>query len=276
MRGCERGRGSKPDAAISLYADGKVIDSRQLTVGGGRSEGFTLPVSSTAHVFEAKLNTKDYLKADNYAVAIADAGSHLRVLLVAAGGDPFLEKALALDPRVTPDKTQSLPATERASASGDTAYDVIVFDGVTEVPVKAASTLTFGAPGPATPAVRSADAAKPVFTVAEDVPLMAGVDLRPTYIESASVVTPRSGARTVALGRTASGSDVPLVLEKAGTRRQVYVTFRPGDSDLPLQFAFPILISNALTFLAAVGLAAAIWSSRSAPQSRCPPSARAH
>ena len=235
--------------AISLYADGRVIDSRQIVVAGDRREGFTLPVSPTAHIFEARLTADDDLKADNYAVAVTDVGSHLRVLLVAAGGDPFLEKALALDPRVTLDKTQMLPETEQLSAHGNSSYDLIVFDGVPEVPVKAASTLTFGAPGPASPAVKTGDAAKPEFSVAEDVPLMTGVDLRSTFIESAAVVTPRSGATTVATARTSNGTDVPLVLEKAGARRQIFIAFRPGDSDLPLQFGFPILISNALDFL---------------------------
>ena len=236
-------------AAISLYADGKLIDSRQLVAGGEGKEGFTVAVSPTAHVFEAVLNANDDLKADNYAVAVADAGSHLRVLLVAAGGDPFLEKALALDPRVTLDKTQALPESERLSARGESAYDLIVFDGVPEVPVKAAATLTFGPPGPASPAVKTGEAPKPQFTVAEDVPLMAGVDLRSTFIQSASVVSPRSGGRTVAVGHTSAGAEVPLVIEKSGGRRQVYVAFRPGDSDLPLQFAFPILVSNALDFI---------------------------
>src|SRR5208283_1406480 len=126
-----------------------------------------------------------YLKADNYAVTVADVGSHLRVLLVVAGGDPFLEKALALDPRVTLDRISQLPDAEMASSSGEGSYDLVVFDGVPEVPVKAPSTLTFGSPGPASPAVKDGDAPNPRFTVAEDVALMAGVDMRTTYIESA-------------------------------------------------------------------------------------------
>jgi len=237
------------DAVISIFADGAVIDSRRLLVAGDRSEGFTLGAPAAAHVFEARLDAHDDLAADNYAVAVADSGSHMRVLLVAPAGDPFLEKALALDPRVTLDKSEALPDTERAQTNGSSAYDLVVFDGAPEVEVKAPATLTFGAPGPGSPAIRTGDTQKPTFTDAEDVPLMAGVNLSSTFIDACAVVKPRNGARAVAVGRTGDGAELPLVLAREGARRQLYVAFRPGDSDLPLQFAFPIFISNALDFL---------------------------
>jgi hypothetical protein len=236
--------------AVTLYADGKVIDSRQLTVEAGKRNGYVLPVPPSSHVFEASLVDGDPLTADNYAAVVADSGSHLRILLVAAGGDPFLEKALALDPRVTLDKSESLPTSELATGSGQSQYDLVVFDGVPEVAVKAPAVLAFGAPGPASPAIgTSSSATKPTFTTAEDIPLMAGVDLQSTFIQSASVVKPRNGAMAVAEGRSSTGQVMPLIIESSLGRKQIYVPFRPGDSDFPLQFAFPIFISNALDFL---------------------------
>lgn len=240
------------NATVSIYGDGSLVDSRALVLPSNASQGFTIRVSPTVHVFEAKLSADDYLKSDNYAVAVADAGSHVRTLLVAPGGDPFVEKALALDPRVTLDKTSSLPDTERAGSAGVSNYDLIVFDGAQEVAVKAVSTLTFGKPGPASPVTLTGEAKHPAFTVAEDVPLMAGLQLASTFIESASLVMPKAGATVVATGRAVSGAETPLIVQSRNARRQIYVSFRPGDSDLPLQFGFPILISNAIDFLAGV------------------------
>ncbi len=249
---------------VNLYGDGRLVDSRQIVVAGGKRYGITLPVSTSTHVFEAVLVDDDKLKADNYAVAVADSGSRLRVLLVAQGGDPFLEKALALDPRVTLDKSESLPATER-EGKGPSQYDVVVFDGVPDVPVRAASTLTFGAPGSSSPAATLGSPTRTTFTTVEDVPLMSGVDLSNTFIQTAALVKPRNGGRVVAEGRSPDGASMPLVIQNSTNRREIYVAFRPGESDFPLQFAFPIFVSNALDFLGGESVGGKIVVSAGAP-----------
>lgn len=230
------------EGSLTILGDGKLVDSRRVTLAPGADSGFSLPVSTSIRVFEANLDVPDFLKSDNYAVAVSEENSRLRVLMVAKGGDPFLEKALVLDPRVSLDKSESLP-----SKTGD--YDIVVFDGVPEAPVQARGVLAFGSPGPASPAVGSAVAERPTASVAEDVPVMTGVDLSSTFIRTAALTKPTGSGRVVAEGRTRSGESVPLIVQAEGARPHLYVAFRPGDSDFPLQPAFPIFVANALDFL---------------------------
>lgn len=234
-----RNTGTKPmEGAISLYADGHVLDSERMAAAPGKTWGRTLPAPSGAKVFEAKLDAPDVLKADNYAVTIADPGASLRVLLVSAG-NPFLERALALDPRVTLDRAATLP-----NDLGDK-YDIVVFDGVPEQPVKARGVLALGVPGPSSPVVANGTAKGPTFVSAEKKPLLDGVDLSGVFIDNQQVVRPKAQGEVLA-----QSSKGPLVVTaQSPAQRQIFLAFSPLQSDFPLQVAFPIFVGNALTFL---------------------------
>ncbi len=225
-------------ATISLFADGKVIDSEKITVKPGIQWGKTIIVSPTAKVLEAKLeSTDDVLPADNYAVTLASPGASLHVLIVSPG-DPFMERALNLDPRVTLDRATSLPK--------DTSmYDVVVFDGVQESPVKARGVLTFGTPGSNSPVTDNGTTGTFKFVSTEKKPLMENVEFDGVFIESVHRVKAKATAEVLA--QTSVG---PLVVasRSAGTR-QVYVAFDPLKSDFPLQISFPIFIANCLDYL---------------------------
>ena len=110
-----KNHGSTPNSGtLSLFADGKVIDSiKSPTIGPNGQWGRTIAAPAGAKVFEAKLDAPDYLKSDNYAVDVTDPNAALRVLLITKG-NIFLERALALDPRVTLDKALEVPVGERA------------------------------------------------------------------------------------------------------------------------------------------------------------------
>ena len=225
-------------ATVTLFGDGKVIDSEKASIKQGVQWGKTLNVAPSIKVFEAKLDApEDELPADNYAVTLVDPGSTLHVLLVSSG-DPFLERALVLDPRVSLDRASSLPVdTSR--------YDIVVFDGVQEKPVKARGVLTFGAAGPNSPVSEQGSISGPRFVSSEHRPLMADVDLDGLYIESAQAVKPKATAEIVA--RSDRG---PLVVtNQSGGLKQVYVSFQPLQSDFPLQVSFPIFIGNCLDYL---------------------------
>lgn len=226
------------ECTVTLTGDGKALDSVKALIKPGIQWGKTLMVAPTTKVFEAKLQSdEDMLPADNYAVTLTDPGATLRVLLVAAD-DPFLERALNLDPRVTLDRATSVPTdTSR--------YDVVVFDGVEEKPVKSRGVLTFGSVGATSPVTNDGTANSPRFISSEKKPLMENVDLEGLYIERATKVKPKATAEVLAVANAG-----PLVVtSRSGGKRQIYVSFEPLKSDFPLQVSFPIFIANCLDFL---------------------------
>ena len=241
-----KNHGSHANAGtLSLFADGKVIDSvKSPMIAPNGQWGRTIQAPAGARVFEAKLDAPDFLKSDNYAVAITDPNAALRVLLISKG-NLFLERALALDPRVTLDKATEVPATELGSG-GASQYDVVVFDGIPEQPVKSRGVLTFGAVGMSSPVTANGSAAKPKFVSAEKKALLESVNLQPVFIDRQTIVAPKPNGEVLAL--TSVG---PLVItaQEPG-KRQIFVSFEPMNSDFPLQIGFPIFVANALDFLA--------------------------
>jgi hypothetical protein len=240
-----KNHGANPlSGVLNLYADGKVIDSIQTPKIGPNSQwGRTIAAPAGAKVFEAKLDAPDFLKSDNYAVAVADPNASLHVLLVTKG-NLFLERALSLDPRVTLDKATEVPSTE-LSGPGTGTYDIVVFDGLPEQQVKARGILTLGTPGPSSPVIAGSVVKKPHFVSAEKKPILESVDLESVFIDRQQSVSAKPSGEVLA--QTSAG---PLVVASQDTsKRQVFVGFEPLDSDFPLQVGFPIFISNALDFL---------------------------
>ncbi|HVL39435.1 MAG TPA: VWA domain-containing protein, partial [Fimbriimonadaceae bacterium] len=71
------------DAVLTITADGAPVHSEKLSIAGRAEWGRTISVPRQVKVFQAQLEApQDQLGADNYAVALADPGSTLRVLLV--------------------------------------------------------------------------------------------------------------------------------------------------------------------------------------------------
>jgi Ca-activated chloride channel homolog len=242
---------TKPmEGILTVYGDGHPVDSLKTGLIAPASVfGKSIPVASSIKVLEAKLGANDALKSDNYAVCVVNPGASLKVLLV-GHGDPFLERALALDPRVTLDKATIVPNDQKGSVGQSIPteggkYDLVVFDGVPEEPVKARGVLTFGLVGPASPVQDLGLTKAGAFISATNNPLLRGVDLRGVYMEGQHKVAPK------AIGSVIADSTVgPLVVEaRTEGRRQVYVAFDPMQSDFPLQVGFPIFIGNVLDYV---------------------------
>lgn len=228
---------------VTVYADGKAVDSNNVSIEANGHWGKTIPAPSDAKVFEAKVESAgDVLAADNRAVALTSPGASLHVLLI-SHGDLFLERALALDPRVTLDRTDSVPA------DGGATYDLVVFDGVQEEPVKSRSVLTFGAAGSSSPVIPTGASTSPAFkTSKRGADLLKGVDLSSVYVGNTEQVRAKPTAEVLA--ETSAG---PLIVQSLADQRQIYVSFEPMKSDFPLQVGFPIFIANALDFLGGEG-----------------------
>lgn len=228
---------------LTVTADGKVADSATIRIGPGQTWGKTIRVRPQTKVVEAKLDSGDALSADDYAASVTDPNAHARVLLVTKG-DMFLERALALDPRVTLEKAEKVPEGELQGSTGLAGYDIVVFDGVREVAVKARGVLTFGSPGPSTPVTSNGTVKSPTFVSAENDRLMEGVDFENVFIEKFQRVAPKGGGRVLA-----ESSAGPIVVASKSNVRHVFVAFAPLDSDFPLNVSFPVFVGNALDFL---------------------------
>ncbi|MCH8275114.1 MAG: VWA domain-containing protein [Armatimonadetes bacterium] len=235
---------------LSLHAGGRLFDSRKVEIPPGETLGVNVAAPRGAKIVEAFLETDDLLAADNYAAAVTDPSASIRVLLVSSG-NIFLERALALDPRVTLDRAASLPETERAGSLGQSAYDIVVFDGVAEKRVKARGVLSFGVAGSPSPVTVSGSVKNPLFIDADaEHALMRFVDMRDTYVAESEQASPKP--QGVVLAESSAG---PLIVAADTDKRQIYVSFKLLESDFPLQVGFPIFIANVLDYLAGEGSA---------------------
>jgi hypothetical protein len=220
-------------ATVTLDADGKVVNSAEVKLGTGGfwSKAFPIPSSQ---VVTARLKVQDALAADNFAAAYGRPSDSLKVLLVGQGS-LFLERALSLDPRVTLDKSPTLPT----GAGGS--YDVVVFDGAPPSPVEGAGILVFGPESEA--ATQRGSMTRPRAGEAQPHPVLRDVDLTGVYVERAARLAPRSGARIIA---SAEGGAWMAALEN---RPYLHVGFLLKDTDWPLSVSFPIFVSRALDWL---------------------------
>ncbi|MBV6458548.1 MAG: hypothetical protein HONBIEJF_01679 [Fimbriimonadaceae bacterium] len=228
---------------LRLYAEGKLINAFDVRIAGRGEWSQTLGLPPSAKLLEARFEGRDMLAADNYQADVAETGARIRVLLITSG-NPFLERALAIDPRVVLDKTSSVPAAERAGTNGVSNYDIVVFDEGTHPAVKCRRTLSFGASSRGLAAEVSGKGSRGSFVTATAHPVMAGVDLETAYIQSVVAATPAPGSEIVA--ESTAG---PLIVVRERSNPSIVVAFSPMKSDFPLQIGFPIFIGNALTFL---------------------------
>jgi hypothetical protein len=205
-------------------------------------------VPSGARLVTARLDGADALSTDDVAHAIVPAGGTTPVLIVGPG-NPYLENALALLPRV---ELYAVGEDGYADALGDGAEDgapfgLVVFDGVVPDDEHGVPALYVdpSADGPfgevagriETPSIASPDATEP---------LLRFVDLASVHIGRARDIELADGLRAL----VATGADDPLVaVGEADGRRLALIGFDLAESDLPLQVAFPLLTSNLVDFL---------------------------
>ena len=229
---------------LEVYADGELVDARELTIPPGqRSEALVSTVPAAATVVEARLAGSDALLTDDRAFAVVPADETTRTLLVGAG-NAYLENALALLPRLelyAVDADGYEDAIADAEEAG-TPYGFLVFDGVVpddppELPALYLDPDADGSFGTVegrveNPAIDRTD---------PDEPLLRFVDLTTVHIGRARELSLVDGMRAVV--ETPRGNPLVAVGEVGGHRVGL-IGFDLGESDLPLQVAFPLLMSN--------------------------------
>ena len=180
----------------------------------------------------------DSLALDDSAVALLSAPRDVTAV-VAGPGNVFVESALAAVPGVEVRSVQAVPE----DLSG---VDILVVDRVI-APVRPAVPTLYVAPTrPPADITVNGLAQRPALTFQDPgSQLLTDVDLSGVAIAQAQ----RVDAPTLQVA--ASGPDGPLLLAgRLGDMPVVYLPLRLGDSNLPLQVAWPVLVANIVTALA--------------------------
>ena len=242
---------SRRNVKVELIVDRTLFDLKSVELGPGESKAIIFTgisgsrrYANSRGLIVARIRDQDALSTDNEAYALLPERKPIRVLLVTRN-NWFLENALQAGEA---NETQIVsPANYRTSLNQ--AFDVVMFDR--EVP----SGITLETPGnflflgasPLPPAVLS-DHPVVVETDPGD-PIMRFVDLSTSTILRAIRLPGEIPGWTVRA--PVAGADGPLVLSlESSRRRRVIIAFDPIDSDLPVRVAFPLLIHNAVTWLA--------------------------
>jgi hypothetical protein len=236
--------GADATRRLEVYADGALVDARDLDLPAGqRSEALIGAVPAAARTIEARLAGADALAADDRAVAVVPAEDATRALVVGPG-NTYLENALALLPRLhlyAVGEDGYAAAIAEAEADG-IPYGLIVFDGIVPdespgIPSLYVDPASDGAFGTVEGSINA-----PVIdrTDPED-PILRFVDLSTVHIGRARSIELAAGMQAVVA--TPAGGPLVAAGEVAG-KPVALIAFDLGESDLPLQVAFPLLVSN--------------------------------
>ena len=242
---------SVKNVKVELTVDETLFDLKAIDLSPGESRAIIFSgisglkrYANSRGLIVARIEDQDALSTDNQAYALLPERKPILVLLVTRN-NWFLENALKAGEA---NETQIVsPANYRTSLNQ--AFDVVIFDR--ELP----SGITLDAPGnflflgvaPLPSAVLS-DHPVIVETDPGD-PIMRFVDLNTSTILRAVRLPREIPGWTVRA--PVAGADGPLVVSlESSRRRRVIIAFDPIDSDLPVRVAFPLLIHNAVAWLA--------------------------
>jgi hypothetical protein len=240
-------------AIVSISIGGDLFSAQQLTVPARGSADLTLadlpdePATYSA-ALSAPLSTPgaeagaafDSFALDDTAWAVYQPPTSGRVLVLSPG-NIFLEQILTALPGLQPFR-----ASPSAPLPTDP-FDLYVYDSVTETVKLPATELLIVNPISSTLfIVGETFTNTKLARVAPNDPLTQYLDWGGVNILQARRVEVPDWARVLV---EAEGG--PLVFAgETGGRRVAVITFRLQDSDLPLQLAFPVLMSNLISYLA--------------------------
>jgi Ca-activated chloride channel homolog len=240
---------SEATRRLEIYADGALVDARELTIPPGqRSEALISTVPPAAATIEARLAGADALAADDRAFAIVPAQGRTRTLLVGEG-NAYLENAMALLPRLelyAVGGSGYADALAEADEAG-TPYGLFVFDGVLPDEPPPGAALYIDPPDGGEFGQVGGRIDGPLLDRTDpDEPILRFVDLTTVHVGRAREIDLADGMRPV----VATGAGRPLVaVGESEGRRLGLIGFDLGESDLPLQVAFPLLMSNLVDHL---------------------------
>jgi hypothetical protein len=235
---------------VDLYADGQLRDSRTIKLDPQRRTDVSIDdiddPSHPASVVEVRLGSADGaagpaadpLAVDDRAWAIVPPVRKRQVLL-AGEPDPYLETALSY-----------LPDTELYYRSGDEwstltgldQYELVIFNRFLPPELPALPTLAIAPPRTSPLGTVSGTLSNPGMGALDPTdPILRYVDLTTVHVAEAQRLDLPAWAREVVPGPASSSL---LYAGELDGRPAAVLAFEPRRSDLPLQVAFPILLSN--------------------------------
>jgi Ca-activated chloride channel family protein len=241
----------KKDAELELRLDDVLIDAQEIEIPAESTQSVVFSDFGDARgMLQVAVNAADDFAIDDVAYIDFEPKATIDVLLVTPkAGNLFLEQGLNSDARTALSKT-TLESYKALAAKSDglSQYDLIVFDRSCPDELAPGSYLIFGTTAPKGPAAATGKALNTVIVDwSQTSPLNRFVDYSEVRIAEAPVLRPASWGDVVA--ETESG---PVIV--SGERRDskfVVVGFDVGheNSDFGLRVAFPIFLSNCITWL---------------------------
>ncbi|MBN2243602.1 MAG: hypothetical protein JW793_13030, partial [Acidobacteria bacterium] len=227
---------------FEISLDGAVLKSETIRLHSKQRERAVTDVPAGSYgIIRAAIRAEDSLEIDNEACAILEQHG-IRVLLGTAG-NTFLQKALEANPRIA---LTVLDPEACTTEELDKGYDIIVLDGFEPPRLPPANYLLIRS-GPGRSIGRGSlrgEPREPVFT-RPDHPVLAFLDPGDFTIDRAAGPD-LSPADTVLI----EGNGLPLLAaNEIGVHRTVKLRFDIRDSGLALTYAFPVLVSNILSWL---------------------------
>ena len=228
---------------LQVFGDGVLLEARDLVLDAQtRAEATIDDIPVGVRVIEVRLDrtgaAADALALDDQAWSIVPPERLRRILLV-SDGDPYLETALTYLPNT------ELYGVKSAAYGPDThpeLFDLIIFEGALPDVLPPTSILAI-APRISSPLGEVVGSLKDpgIGSLDPAEPILRYVDLSTTHVGTAVKMVLPAWARTIIPGPAGA----PLLYAgDLGGRAAAVLAFEPRQSDLPLQVAFPILISN--------------------------------
>jgi len=232
---------------LEITAAGTPVDRARVRLAPGETWRHVLPdVAAPGARLVARLLEGDDLAADDRAYAAVPGLERLRVLRV---GPPnlYLDGALlSLGETIAVHGARA--ETAEATRARWSAYDVVILDGVAPAPAPTAGHFFYLAPrGSGSPFPDRGVVRDPVVSdVRRGHPLLRQLDLADVNIARADRLTLAPGDVAVA---SSFGAPLVVARERPGLRVAA-LAFDVRRSDLPMRAAFPLLVANALAWLA--------------------------
>ncbi len=227
---------------LQVYGDGVLLEARDLALDPQtRADAIIDDIPAAVRVVEVRLDRSsgaDDLALDDQAWAVIPP-EHLRRILLVSDGDPYLETALTYLPNT---ELYGVKAADYGPSTHPELFDLVILEGTLPAELPAGAVLAIAPTASSLlgevagtlkdPAIGSLDPEEPVLRY---------VDLSTTHVGTATKLVLPSWARSIIPGPAGA----PLLYAgELGGRHVAVLAFQPRLSDLPLQVAFPILISN--------------------------------
>lgn len=240
---------------VRLGGDGAEVASRPVTVpAAGLRVALTVPVMPPADAapprpprFRAEVAV-DGATSPSDGIEVTYAPAPARRVLLYGSRNLYLDAALvSLSPSVRAERRPAPLGATVPVAADWTAFDVVIFDGCAPPRETTGRFVVIGAKGPEGPlAITGRLRAPPPMELAPDHPVTRGVSLADVNMRTADRVA--LGPHDHAL---AWAGGAPLIIAREdGDMRAVIFTFDVRQSDLTLRPAFPLLLANAIEWLA--------------------------